>query len=397
MMALFAGLLLALQPAWAAGPPSPSPFSNPLALVLLTLMLLLLLVIGILANILIGAADLKLKKKKQEKSGTSLAGLLLLPLLLASTGAFAQGAEATKAAKVIGGLPASTFYVLIGIIFLEMLIIIGLLLNIRFLLKTEKERLAPEAAITPEAIKEAKRNQLSWWDRFNMFKPLSKEAELDLGHEYDGIRELNNRLPPWWLYGFYLTIIFAAIYLWRFHVSHTGPSSKEEYERSVARAEVRIQEYLKLKGENVNETNVTFLNNAADLAAGKEIFMRPGFCNACHGTDGSGIVNGAPGVGPNLTDVYWLNGGGGIKDIFKVVKYGGRPNKGMQSWESQLSAKQIAQVSSYVKSLVGTKPAKGKEPEPEAKPYQEEAAPAAPAAPKADSTAGKANPVTMNK
>ena len=105
-------------------------------------------------------------------------------------------------------------------------------------------------------------------------------------------------------------------------------------------------------------------------------------------------MNGAPGVGPNLTDAYWLNGGGGIKDIFKVVKYGGRPNKGMQSWESQLSAKQIAQVASFVKSLAGSKPAKAKDPEPEAKLYQEAAAPAAPAA---DSTTGKTNPVTMNK
>lgn len=375
------GLLGMAQPVWAAGPPSPSPFSNPLAISLLALMLLLLMVIAILANILTGAADIRLKKKK---AGNTAAVIITVPLLLLSQTLLAQGADpnAVPAPKVIGGLPATTFYVLIGIIFLELLIILGLLFNIRFLLKAEKEKLAPAEELAPEAVKAKKENQLSWWDKFNLFKPLSEEKDLDLGHEYDGIRELNNRLPPWWLYGFYITILFAGIYLWRYHVSHSAPSSKEEYERSVARAEARLQEYLKKKGDAVDENTVKVLTDAADLEAGKAIFLDPSKCVTCHGPEGGGNT-----IGPNLTDDYWIYGGS-IQDIFKTIKYGAK--NGMKSWKDDLTPRQMAQVSSYIKSLRGTKPANPKEPQGEL--YKEEAAPAAPAA---DSTAAKPGAVTM--
>lgn len=98
--------------------------------------------------------------------------------------------------------------------------------------------------------------------------------------------------------------------------------------------------------------------------------MDPAKCPACHGTDGGGNA-----VGPNLTDDYWIYGGS-IKTIFKTIKYGA--NNGMKSWKDELSAKQMAQVASYIKSLRGTKPANPKAPQGEL--YKEEAAPAAPAA-----------------
>ena len=130
--------------------------------------------------------------------------------------------------NTIGGMSASTFYIMASVIFLELVIILVLLINIRFLLKVEKEKV--EAAVVEIQTEVERKPRLSWWDKFNKFHPVEQEAELDLGHDYDGIRELNNRLPPWWMYGFYLTIIVAGIYLWRFHVSHTAPSSKEEFE-----------------------------------------------------------------------------------------------------------------------------------------------------------------------
>lgn len=353
ILGLLAGLfILSVQPARAADPPAPSLFSNPMAVTMLVLMVLLLIVIGILANILIGTADFKLKKK-MKGSSAALSTILLLGFMLTGPALFAQGtpdAAASTAAKTIGGMPASTFYIMATVLFLELFIIIALLINIKFLLKAEKDKL-----LTVEEMEEVKKTKLSWWDRFNKLKPVSQEAELDLGHEYDGIRELNNRLPPWWLYGFYLTIVFAGIYLWRFHVSHTGPSSKEEYEHAVASAQVRIDEYLKKKGESVDENNVTMLTGAEDLKAGKAIFTDPAKCPACHTPEGGGNT-----VGPNLTDNYWLYGGG-IKDIFKTIKYG--TNKGMRSWKDDLSSKQIAQVASYVKSLKGTKPPNPKEPQ----------------------------------
>jgi cytochrome c oxidase cbb3-type subunit 3 len=126
----------------------------------------------------------------------------------------------------------------------------------------------------------------------------------------------------------------------------------------VAEADLKVKEYLKMKGDNVDENTVTFLSGKEDLDAGRELFTN-GPCISCHGKDGSGIVMGQPGVGPNLTDDYWLHGGS-VKNIFTTIKYG-VTGKGMQSWESAFSAKQIAQLASYVKSLHGTKPAVAKE------------------------------------
>ncbi|MEI2740232.1 MAG: cbb3-type cytochrome c oxidase N-terminal domain-containing protein [Chitinophagaceae bacterium] len=373
ILGLIAALLVFnVQSAFAAGPPAPSVFSNPLAITLLSMMILLLIVIAVLANIVIGAAELKVLKRKAEKT-SGVSSILLLAMLLIAPSLMAQDATtdaAQKTSKLIGGLDASTFYVLITVLFIELGIIIALLINIKFLLRKEKQRTAvatkEEAAITAEE----KANKLSWWDKINKLRPVSQEAELDLGHDYDGIRELNNRLPPWWLYGFYGTIIFAVIYLWRFEVSHNGPSSKQEYESAIARAEIKVQEYLKKKGEAVDENTVTLLTSADDIAAGKAIFTDPSKCPACHNPDGGGNA-----VGPNLTDEYWLYGGS-IKNIFKTIKYG--TSKGMRSWKDDLSAKQIAQLASYVKSLQGTKPANPREPQGEL--YKEETAPAKPSA-----------------
>ncbi len=348
-------LVLALQPAWAEGPPAPSIFNNALALSLLALMVLLLIVIGILGNILIGAADINAKKRKSENKSGIITGLILLTLLF-SQGVFAQNETAKviqKTSTEMGGMPASTFYIMIAVLFIELIIILTLLINIKLLLKKETQKLVTEAEVAE--VEKQKANKLSWWAKINNLRPIKEEAELDLGHDYDGIRELDNKLPPWWLYGFYLTIIFAVVYLWRFQVSHTGPTGIQEYERSVAKAEINIQNYLKSKGESVDENTVTLLTDEADIAAGKAIFMDPSKCPACHNADGGGNA-----VGPNLTDDYWLYGGN-VKDIFKTIKYG--TTKGMRSWKDDLSAKQIAQLVGYVKSLKGSKPANPKEPQ----------------------------------
>lgn len=378
---LTALMMLAVQPVWAAGPPAPSVFSNPLALTFIILMILLLVIIGILANILIGAADVKLRKKKKAGNQAALASVITLLLLLAVPALYAQDPAAAATAKTapgtIAGMSSSTFYIMATVLFLELFIIIALLINIKFLLRTEKERIVAETE-TPEE----RANKLSWWDRFNSLRPVTEEASLDLGHDYDGIRELNNRLPPWWLYGFYACIIFAGIYLWRFHVSHTGPSSKQEYERSVASAELKIQEYLKQKGDAVDENTVTLLNGADDIAAGKAVFLKS--CAACHTETGGGNI------GPNLTDDYWIHGND-IKIMFKTIRYG---INAMPSWQSQYSNKQIAQVASYIKvKLHGTNPPNPKAPQGTL--MKEEAAPATPAAPAADSAA-QTKKVAMN-
>ncbi|MBK6937926.1 MAG: c-type cytochrome [Chitinophagaceae bacterium] len=381
---LAATLMLGVQPVWAAGPPTPSLFSNPMAVILIIIMVLLLVIIGVLARMVTGAAELKMKKKKLNPAAASA---VILFLMLSPSLLFAQDAgtadpvaEAAAQSKTIAGMSPGTFYIMIAVLFIELLIIIALLLSVKSLLRKEKNRVLATtgegyAADLAEAVA-AEKDKLSWWDKFNSLRPSSEEADLDLGHDYDGIRELNNRLPGWWLYGFYGCIIFAGIYLWRYHVSHTAPLSKQEYEISVAKAEAKVQEYLKMKGDVIDENNVTYLSTSADLDAGKAIFEKPGFCSTCHGTDGSGLVNGAPGIGPNLTDNFWINGDGTIKTVFAVVKNGGRSGKGMQAWSSNLTAKEMAQVSSYVKSLATKKPSKGKDTEPEAKEYKQDTAPA---------------------
>lgn len=184
-------------------------------------------------------------------------------------------------------------------------------------------------------------------------KPIEEEHEIILDHDYDGIKELDNSLPPWWLYGFYLTIIFAAVYLIRYHLLGV-PNQYEAFKTEMAEAKEAVAEYKKNAKNLVDINTVTQLTDASDLNAGKKIFETN--CIPCHMIDGGG------GIGPNLTDKYWILGGD-IKHIFKTISEGGRSGKGMISWKSQLKPLEIAQVASYVLTLQGTTPANPKEPQ----------------------------------
>ncbi|MGB7786783.1 MAG: cbb3-type cytochrome c oxidase N-terminal domain-containing protein [Salinimicrobium sp.] len=182
-------------------------------------------------------------------------------------------------------------------------------------------------------------------------RPISEERDLELDHNYDGIKELDNKLPPWWLYSFYASIIFAAGYLAYYHI-FDGNSQIDEYEQEMIAAKVAIEEYKKNAPDLVSAENVTLLTEAGDLEEGKSIFQAN--CIACHAADGGG------GIGPNLTDEHWILGGG-IKNVFHTISEGGRAGKGMISWKSTLKPTQIQQVASYVISLQGTTPANPKE------------------------------------
>lgn len=355
-MMLLLATLAGVQPVLAADAPAPSIFSNPLALTLLLLMTVLLIIIAVLANLLLGAADWRVKTVRKQKLApvkplAAIALLLLSSVSMAQDGAAANGST-EQAVQSIGGLSVSAFYVMASVVFLELAIILVLLMNIRFLIRAAKEKELTEAERV-ELKTERKKKSYDWWNKLNKFKPVEQEKDIDLGHDYDGIRELDNRLPPWWLWGFYVTIVFAVVYLWRYHVSETAPLSHEEFEISVKRGEEEVQAYLKKKGESVNENTVTLLADANDLSGGAKIYTTS--CVACHGAKGEG------GVGPNLTDNYWLHGAD-IKDVFKTIKYG-VDGKGMAAWQSVYSPKQLAQVASYVKSLHGTNPPNGKEPQ----------------------------------
>lgn len=216
------------------------------------------------------------------------------------------------------------------------------------------------------------------WKKMQDAKPIEKESEIEMDHNYDGIRELDNNLPPWWLWGFYLSIAFAIIYLVRFHVLKSAPLSAQEYEQQMKEAAIQKAEYLKNAAAMVDENTVTQLTDEPALDEGAQIFSAN--CAVCHGPDGGGAV------GPNLTDKYWLHGGD-IKDVFSTIKYG-VPSKGMLTWKDQLNPSQIQKVASYVLSLQGTTPANPKDPQGEL--YEPKAKDSAPeAGSPADSNAQK--------
>ena len=174
--------------------------------------------------------------------------------------------------------------------------------------------------------------------------------EIHSHHDFDGIQEYDNDLPPWWKTLFYVSIVFAVGYMLHFHVFKTGMLQEDEYK-------MEMEEAALLAAKNVDDpnavTNYEVLTETAALESGKSIFSTN--CAACHGQEGQGSV------GPNLTDEYWLHGGD-VNDIFKTVKYG-VPAKGMVPWQGKLTKDQILEVSSYILSLQGSNPANAKEPQ----------------------------------
>lgn len=332
--------------------PTISYFSNALFNTLLVTSILLAVLVmalsGVLKNISSSDALLsKLRSKATEPNDsktTNTIGMVLL-LLFSSLSTFAQTPGALiKDDGRIGGLDQFTFYFMVTTIFIEFLVVMVLVYTIRYLLKTEI--IATEGA---SAVKKPKEKTIL--DVLSDAVDVENEESIMLDHDYDGIKELDNNLPPWWKYGFYLTIIVAIVYLINYHIIKTSPLQAEEYNIAMKQAEAEVAEFMKNSANNVDESTVKMLDNPADLDAGKELFIST--CSPCHGKFGEGTV------GPNLTDDYWLHAGG-IKDIFKTIKYGW-PEKGMKSWKEDFSPMQMAQLTSYIKTLRGTNPPKQKE------------------------------------
>ena len=201
--------------------------------------------------------------------------------------------------------------------------------------------------------------QISGWKRFlkSMTKAneLGKEDEVMTDHEYDGIRELDNVLPPWWKYGFYITILIGIFYYVQVFTNSEKYSQEMEYANEVEQSKKEIEEYIKANPDLFNTENLEVFTDAENLAKGKELFTTK-TCTACHLEDLGGSI------GPNLTDENWVLGGD-MSNIFNTITKGGRPGKGMISWESTLSLLERQQLSSYIISMQGTAPANPKAPE----------------------------------
>ena len=325
---------------------------------MITVALLLVVVVWILAQVLMMVSKKAVEISKQVASKAMMIFIVVMGSLF-SKNLSAQTnsviADSTKAVTTdfYGGLSYNTFWTMASVIFLELLVVFLLVLFIRNIFR----------AIHPiEKIIVAGKVQTDSWlvktwhqlDKqfFTKAVPLEKEADMLLDHDYDGIKELDNALPPWWKYGFYITILVAVFYILKFEVWHTGMNPTEEYNTEMTIAKTETDAYLASAKENVDENSVTDLD-AAGNAAGKAIFAKT--CVPCHLADGQGLV------GPNLTDEYWIHGGS-IKDIFKTIKYG-FPDKGMQSWQTTYSPVEMQQLSSYIRSLRGTNPPNPKAPQ----------------------------------
>lgn len=199
---------------------------------------------------------------------------------------------------------------------------------------------------------------ISGWKKFmqSMTKAneLGKEEDIMLDHDYDGIKELDNVLPPWWLAGFYITIAicvfyYIVVYGFGWYNQH------DEFKQEMAEAKTEIEAYKKANPQLFDDSNITLLTDAESIAKGKELFNTK-TCTACHLPDLGGSV------GPNLTDNKWILGGG-VKSIYNTISKGGRPGKGMIAWESTISREDRILLASYIISMQGTKPAVPKAPQ----------------------------------
>jgi cytochrome c oxidase cbb3-type subunit 3 len=280
----------------------------------------------------------------------------LVSLLSISDVARAQVADAAPTVLTLpnyGGLTALEFYLLSTVIALEVVVIFFLAFMAR---RTYRELTGvTEKSIAASAIPTTK--LADWWKKmdekiFTRAVPVEQEADIMLDHDYDGIRELDNALPPWWKWGFYITIVVAVIYFFNYQVLGTGKSQEQEYAAEMAEGKLQEEQYKARTKDLVDENNVT-MSDADGIAAGKALYMQS--CVACHAADGGG------GIGPNLTDVNWIHGGS-MNDIYKTIKLG-YPEKGMQSWQTVYSPMQMKHLSSFVHSLRGSKPANPKEPQ----------------------------------
>lgn len=331
----------------AAAQPVQSSY-NQLATLLVVMIVVLAFVIWGMGRVLTALGRQLLEKHKLSK--TLPVVVMLAGLSLVSQVSFAQdAAAAVKEVPNYGGLSASTYYFFLTVLGMEVLVILFLAFSIR--------RMYTE--LLPEVDKSIKQKSplANWWGNldkkiFTKAVPVEKEADVLLDHDYDGIKELDNSLPPWWKYGFYVTIGVGLVYLLNFHVLGNGLNPTQEYAAEMEKAKIEKEAYEATNKDRIDETHVP-MADAAGITAGKALFEAN--CVACHLKDGGGNV------GPNLTDDYWLHKGS-LNDIYHTIKYG-YADKGMQSWAGSFSEKEISYLASFVKSLKGTKPAVAKAPQ----------------------------------
>jgi cytochrome c oxidase cbb3-type subunit III len=191
------------------------------------------------------------------------------------------------------------------------------------------------------------------WQKLAGLRPLKYEKSMMMDHAYDGIVEIDNPVPAWFMTLFYGTIFIGVVYLFTYHVIGNGQIMTTEYKEQMIEGEAVKEAFMKKFAKSINENNVTVLKDSKAIEDGKKLYTQN--CVACHAADGGG------GVGPNLTDEYWLHGGN-VKSIYHTISEG-VAEKGMIAWKKSLNPLQIQQITSYIFTMKGTKPANPKEPQ----------------------------------
>lgn len=182
---------------------------------------------------------------------------------------------------------------------------------------------------------------------------LDDGVDLDTGHDYDGIREFDNKLPNWWLATLFLSIFFSIGYWIYYHTLEVGPDQVAEYEMEMADAAAAAAARSRAKGEVTDETLLAAADDASVVGTGKDLFGQ--YCAACHGPDGGGTI------GPNLTDDHWITGSGKPLEIRQIVS-GGVTARGMPAWGQLLGEEKVDQITAFVLTLKGKNvPGKGPE------------------------------------
>jgi cytochrome c oxidase cbb3-type subunit III len=162
-------------------------------------------------------------------------------------------------------------------------------------------------------------------------------------HVYDGIQEYDKRLPNWWLYTLYVTIVFWVGYWAYFEWFHLGLSGPQRVEKALAQIETdKLNSTAKLDDATLWRMSQT----PAAIEAGRVTFNST--CVACHLASLRGKSESPAAIGPDLTDTIWIHGGKPTEIYGTIVN--GVLVKGMPTWGPVLGARKIAEVTAYVLS-----------------------------------------------
>lgn len=274
--------------------------------------------------------------------------IYLLAILSIPTATYAQEAiPAVSSGNFLTNLTIGIFIIFALILLLVSWVLLKVVKTIsQEMLNPTKLLIKGDVRLEWEEWAAQEKSKPSIWNKMLSLKPLSEEKDLMLDHDFDGIYELDNPTPPWFMWLFYATIFFGIAYIINYHVLEYGKMQDEEYAIEMNEAKAAKAAFLAKSANQIDENSVKEDLSAAILNSGKSLFNAN--CISCHGDQGQGLV------GPNLTDKFWIHGGS-IQNIFKTIKYG-VPEKGMISWEKTMTPKQMAELANYIVSLKGTNP-----------------------------------------